>query len=68
MRGERRVDARRQAVDEQRMLLEMRDRFEKSRAIARDLAGAEAENVVQCRGRRGPLFREFDQGGVMAMT
>ena len=66
MCGERRVHAWRQPIDEQRMLFELRDRFEKSRAIARDLAGAEAENVVQRGGRRRALFRELDQCAILS--
>ena len=47
------------------MLLELRNDVEKSDAIARDLAGAETQNVVQRVFRCRPLFGELDQRSVL---
>ena len=46
-----------QSVVERRMLLELRNHVEKSDAIARDLAGAEPENIVQRVFRCRAAFR-----------
>ena len=65
MRRERLVHRRRETVVQQRVFPKPRDDVEESGAVARDLAGAKAGDIVQREFALRALLRKFDQRAIL---